>query len=78
MPPMNPMMLHRILVMKGSVIMMWKMLTPAVFDYKASCDASGHTILDHLNSEMKPSPKGKELMSSKKNSSDKEGLRGTC
>lgn len=33
-------------MVKGSVMVLWQLLTPAVFDYKASCDSSGHTIYE--------------------------------
>ena len=51
----SDLMMRRILVIKGSVMVLWRMLTPAVFDYKASCDSSGHTIYEHISDEKQPS-----------------------
>jgi len=39
-------------MVKGSVMVLWQLLTPAVFDYKASCDSSGHTIYEHITEGM--------------------------
>ena len=49
-------------MVKGSVMVLWQLLTPAVFDYKASCDSSGHTIYEHIT-------EGKQLSSSSSSSS---------
>jgi len=43
-------------------MVLWQLLTPAVFDYKASCDSSGHTIYEHIT-------EGKQLSSSSSSSS---------
>jgi hypothetical protein len=51
-------MMCRILVVKGFVMVLWQLLTPAVFDYKASCDSSGHTIYEHITEGKQP----KELL----------------
>jgi len=61
----------RILVVKGTVIVLWKMLTPAVFDYKASCDSQGHTIYEHITGG-----KLTELLSQQSSSSEKAVLEG--
>ena len=39
-------------MVKGSVMVLWQLLTPAVFDYEASCDSSGHTIYEHITEGM--------------------------
>lgn len=43
-------------MIKGAVIVFWRLLTPAVFDYKASCDSSGRTIYEHMRRSPKQQP----------------------